>query len=92
MIVVISRISVLKILVIHNTSEIFCRRMGDSYAVTQPQDRSDRELALGISNLHWDLANGMPVKDADISHRTGLLNLRSAARRILQARGKPLAA
>ena len=66
--------------------------MGDSYAVTQPQDRSDRELALGISNLHWDLANGMPVKDADISHRTGLLNLRSAARRILQARGKPLAA
>ena len=75
-----------------HTSEIFCRRMGDAYALTEPQSRSDRELALGVSNLDSDLANGMLAKDADIAHRVGLLNLRNDARRILQARGKPLAA
>ena len=75
-----------------HTSEIFCRRMGDAYALTEPQGRSDRELVLGISNLEWDLANEMLAKDADISHRVGLLNLRNNARRILTAKGKPLAA
>ena len=75
----------------HN-SEIFCRRMGEAYALTEPQSRSDRELALGVSNLEWDLANGMLAAVAAISHRCGLLNLRNDARRILIARGKPLAA
>ena len=75
-----------------HTSEILCRRMGDAYALTHPQKRSDRELALGISDLEWDLDNGMLAGDADISHRVGLLNLRNDARRILMARGKPLTA
>ena len=75
-----------------HTSEVFCRRMGDAYALTEPQDRSDRELALGVANLDWDLANAMLASDADISHCVGMLNLRNAARRILTASGKPLAA